>query len=247
MLQEVPAGAASVLSNETSMVSYAPVTGASHTIEVLAIDGPDALELLRAELAGWSVLTAPADGEALRRAGARLKRHAHAMRRDLRSDPPPREWAQLVPAQPLRVVACDRPASELLGVWREAFPPDHPDRVSGSDQQVLTELLQPLLTGRVLGPLLACSALVVDAEDRVVAGLVVNDRDGVAWVGDVFRRPAAEFAGLGGLLLWRAIAWLSERGWNEVGLAVTVGNPAQQLYERLGFTITGTKMTLELP
>ncbi|MGI8313201.1 hypothetical protein [Saccharopolyspora hattusasensis] len=86
MLQEVPAGETSVLSNETTTVSYAPVTGASHTIQVLAIDGPDPLELLRAELAGWSVLTAPADGEALRRAGARLKRHAHAMRRDLRSE-----------------------------------------------------------------------------------------------------------------------------------------------------------------
>ncbi|PKW17278.1 GNAT family N-acetyltransferase [Saccharopolyspora spinosa] len=245
MLQEVLAGEASVLSNETTTVSYAPVTGASHTIQVLAIDGPDALELLRAELAGWSVLTAPSDGEALRRAGARLKRHA--MRRDLRSDPPPREWARLLPAQPLRVVACGRPASELLGAWREAFPPDHPDRVPDSDQQVLTELLQPLLTGRVLGPVLACSALVVDAEDRVVAGLVVNDRDGVPWVGYVFRRPATEFAGLGGLLLRRAMSWLSEQGWNEVGLAVTVGNPAQQLYARLGFTITGTKMTLELP
>lgn len=247
MLQEVPAGAASVLSNETTTVSYTPVSGALHTIHVLAIDGPDALELLRAELPGWTVLTAPADGEALRRAGARLKRHAHAMRRDLRSDPPPRAWARLLPAQPLWVVACDRPASELLGAWREAFPTDHADRVSDNDQQVLTELLQPLLTGRALGPVLACSAVVVDAEDRVVAGLVVNDREGVPWVGGVFRRPAAEFAGLGGLLLRRAMAWLSERGWNEVGLAVTVGNPAQQLYERLGFTITGTKMTLELP
>lgn len=247
MLQENPAGEAVVLSNETTTVSYAPVAGASHTVQVLTIDGPDALELLRAELSGWRMLTAPSDGEALLRAGARLKRHAHGMRRDLRSDPPPREWARLVPARPLRVAACDRPASELLDAWREAFPPDHPDRVSDSDQQVLAELLQPLLTGRVLGPVLACSALVVDAEDRVVAGLVVNDRDGVPWVGDVFRRPAAEFAGLGGLLLRRAMAWLSEQGWHEVGLAVTVGNPAQRLYERLGFTITGTRMTLELP
>ncbi|MGP4016033.1 GNAT family N-acetyltransferase [Saccharopolyspora sp. 5N708] len=235
-----------VLSRESTTVSYAPVTGVPRTAQVLAVDGPDALELLRAELPGWHVLVTEAEGAVLLRAGARLRRHAHAMRRDLRSDAPPREWARLVPAEPLRVVACDRPAAQLLPAWREAFPPEHPDQVSGDAQQVLTELLQPLLSGRVLGPVLACSALVVDAEDRVVAGLVVNDRGGTPWVGDVFRRQAAEFAGLGGLLLRRALAWLSARGWPEVGLAVTVGNPARDLYERLGFSVTDTTMTLAL-
>jgi GNAT superfamily N-acetyltransferase len=245
MLQESHTGEV-LLSRDTTTVSYAPVTGIPRTARVLAVDGPDALALLRAELPGWSMSVTEAAGEVLLRAGARLKRHAHAMRRDLRSDPPPREWAQLAPALPLAVVACDRPAAELLPAWREAFPPEHPDRVSGSDQQVLTELLQPLLTGRVLGPMLACSALVVDAEDRVVAGLLMNDRGGIPWVGDVFRRHATEFAGLGGLLLRRGLAWLSTRGWNEVGLAVTVGNPAQQLYESLGFSVAETRMSLTL-
>ncbi|MEV0697940.1 GNAT family N-acetyltransferase [Saccharopolyspora sp. NPDC050389] len=246
MLQENHTADALVLSDGTTTVSYVP-SAMPRTAQVLAIDGPGALELFRAELPGWKLSVTPDHGEVLLSAGARLKRHAHAMRRDLRADPPPPEWAGLAPEAPLRVVACDRPAPELLPAWLEAFPPDHPDRVSGDDQQVLAELLQPLLTGRVLGPMLECSALVVDAEDRVAAGLVINDRDGVPWVGDVFRRPAAEFAGLGGLLLRRALAWLSAQDWHEVGLAVTVGNPAKRVYERLGFSVTDTKMTLEIP
>ncbi|MFI0462939.1 GNAT family N-acetyltransferase [Saccharopolyspora sp. 5N102] len=246
MLQENHTDDTAVLSDGTTTVSYAP-SAMPRTARVLSIDGPGALELFRAELPGWKLSVTPPHGEALLRAGARLKRHAHAMRRDLRADPPPPEWAELTPAAPLRVVACDRPASELLPAWREAFPPEHPDRGSGDDQQVLVELLQPLLAGRVLGPVLGCSALVVDAGDRVAAGLVINDHDGVPWVGDVFRRPAAEFAGLGGLLLRRAMAWLNAQGWHEVGLAVTVGNPAQRVYERLGFAITATTMTVEIP
>ncbi|MEV0087657.1 GNAT family N-acetyltransferase [Saccharopolyspora sp. NPDC050642] len=246
MLQENHTGEATVLSDGTTTVSYTPA-GMPRVARVLAIEGPDALGLFRAELPGWKLSVTPEQGEVLLRAGARLKRHAHAMRRDLRADPPPPEWAELVPVAPLRVVACDRPASELLPAWLEAFPPEHPDRVSGNDQQVLVELLQPLLAGRVLGPVLGCSALVVDAGDRVGAGLVVNDHDGVPWVGDVFRRPAPEFAGLGGLLLRRAMAWLSAQGRHEVGLAVTVGNPAQHVYERLGFAITATTMTVEIP
>ncbi|MEU5845697.1 GNAT family N-acetyltransferase [Saccharopolyspora shandongensis] len=246
MMQENHAGDTALLSDGTTTVSYVP-NAMPRTAQVLDIDGPGALDLLRAELPGWKLFVAPEQGEALVRDGARLKRYAHAMRRDLRADPPPPEWAELVPAAPMRVVDCDRPASELLEPWREAYPSGHPDRVSGTDQQALVELLQPLLAGRVLGPVLECSALVVGAGDRVEAGLVVNDRDGVPWVGDVFRRPAAEFAGLGGLLLRRAMAWLSAQGRHEVGLAVTVGNPAQHVYERLGFAVTDTTMTVEVP
>ncbi|MEV0051997.1 GNAT family N-acetyltransferase [Saccharopolyspora shandongensis] len=246
MMQQNHTDDTAVLSDGTTTVSYVP-NGMPRTARVLGIDGPGALDLLRTELPGWKLFATPEHGEVLVRAGARLKRHAHAMRRDLRADPPPLEWADLVPAAPMRLVDCDRPASELLAPWREAYPPDHPDRGSDDDQQVLVELLQPLLAGRVLGPVLGCSALVVDAGDRVAAGLVVNDRDGVPWVGDVFRRPAAEFAGLGGLLLRRAMAWLSAQGRHEVGLAVTVGNPAQHVYERLGFAVTDTTMTVEVP
>ncbi|MCI2421041.1 GNAT family N-acetyltransferase [Saccharopolyspora sp. K220] len=247
MLQESRTGETVVLSQDTTTVSCAPIAGVPRTARVLELRGPNPLVVLRTALPGWSLLTNPAEGEALVRAGARLKRHAHRMQRDLTANPPPPTWAHLRPAKPLRVVPCTRPPADLLPAWREAFPPQHPDQVVGSDQQVLTELLQPLLTGRVLGPVLDCSALVVDADDHVVAGLVVNDRDGTAWVGDVFRRPAPQFAGLGGLLLRRALARLAEEGSGEVGLAVTVGNPAQRLYERLGFAVTDTTMTLAIP
>ncbi|MEB3370861.1 N-acetyltransferase [Saccharopolyspora mangrovi] len=75
--------------------------------------------------------------------------------------------------------------------------------------------------------------------------MIANDRSGTAWISDVFRRRAPAYTGLGGLLLGRALAGLVGE-FQRVGLAVTVGNPAQRLYRRLGFEITETTMTFAI-
>ncbi|RRO20539.1 GNAT family N-acetyltransferase [Saccharopolyspora rhizosphaerae] len=246
MLHESGTGEVVSLTGGATTVRYVPLTEAPRLARLIDTDGPDVLGLLRARLSGWNVVTDLELGQRLVAAGAQLRRHAHTMHRDLQADPVPPEWAQLAPAPPWEITACDRPAAALLPAWREAYPPGHPDHVTADDHTLGTELLQPLLSGRVLGPLLECSALVVDGADRVVAGLVVNDRGGTGWISDVYRRPAPAYAGLGGLLLRRALARLDEQ-YARVGLAVTVGNPAQRLYRRLGFEVTDTTMTFAVP
>lgn len=234
-----------VHSGETT-VSYAAVPGLPRTARVLQSSGPDELEVLSTALPGWHITVTEELGQRLARAGARMTRHAATMHRDLRTDPPPPHWARETPRAPLRIVPCDRPATAVLPAWLQAYPPGHPDSSHSSDQQALHEELQPLLSGRVLGPVLDCSALVVDADDEVVAGIVVNDFNGTAWIGDVFRRPGPAYAGLGAILLRRVLARTATQGWPLLGLAVTIGNPAQHRYTRLGFTTVETSMKLAL-
>ncbi|MER7013646.1 GNAT family N-acetyltransferase [Saccharopolyspora sp. NPDC000359] len=247
MLREngAPAGAAVVRQGSTT-ISYAPVTGVPRTARLLQASGPAVLEVLTAELPGWHLLVTEDQGRHLVRAGARVHRHAATMHRDLRRDPPPPHRAHQQPPAPLRAVPCDRPATAVLPAWRAAYPPQHPDGSPSSDQQLISEELQPLLSGRVLGPLLDSSALIVNAADEVVAGIVVNDFNGTAWIGDLFRHPDPTCTGLGGLLLRRALARTAAQGWPVLGLAVTLGNPARHIYDKLGFTTVETSLKLAL-
>ncbi|GAA0520331.1 hypothetical protein GCM10009533_19340 [Saccharopolyspora spinosporotrichia] len=231
----------SVLSAGGTTVSY--VGAGAGRVRILDAEGPGAADLVWSRLSDHTVIAPVRLGEELVARGGRPGRRAHGMRRDLRADPPPPQWADAALRRGLRLVACDRPAHQLVPAWRAAFPPGHPDAHGGTDEQV-AGMIAPLLAGRVLGPLLPCSALVVDGGDRVVAGLVVNDRDGTPWVGDVFRLPEPECAGLGGLLLRRAMAELARDGHGAVGLAVTTSNPARHLYRKLGFEITDTWLTV---
>ena len=56
---------------------------------------------------------------------------------------------------------------------------------------------------------------------------------GGPWVTEIFVDPDATGRGIGGALLARAVT--PSRPGPDVGLAVTVGNPARRLYESLGF------------
>ncbi|MEB3370860.1 hypothetical protein [Saccharopolyspora mangrovi] len=150
MLHESGTGEVVALTGGTTTLRYVPLAGAPRMARLIDTDGPDVLGLLHRRLQGWNVVTDLTDGHRLLRAGGRLRRHAHTMHRDLHADPPPREWAQRSPAPPLQITACDRPAEALLAAWREAYPPGHPDHVTADDRALRTELLQPLLSGRVL-------------------------------------------------------------------------------------------------
>ncbi|SFS80958.1 hypothetical protein [Saccharopolyspora flava] len=248
MLHESGTGEVVALRGKTATARCAPLAGVPRMARLLSAEATsdrDLWALLRARLPGWNVVCDLDAAQRLIRAGARPRRHAHTLHRDLRADPPPPQWAGLAPREPLRIGPCDRAAEALVPAWRAAYPPGHPDHVTADDEAVRTSLLQPLLSGRVLGPLLPHSAVITDAGNAVVAGLIVNDRAGTAWVSDLFRRPGPDTTGLGGLLLRRALAGLAGE-FERVGLAVTVGNPAERLYRRSGFALTETTMTFTI-
>ncbi|MFW5420785.1 GNAT family N-acetyltransferase [Nocardiopsis sp. CNT-189] len=216
--------------------------------------GPGAARAAAERLAGWRVVAPEEFARELVGLGGRATRRAHEMRRPLASDPPPASWPDLAPeAGGLRITPLDRTPEEVFRALDAAFPPGHPDRPADRDDPVEKfRALLMLLGGAVLGPVMGLSALVVDEErpegDRVAAGLILNDRsDDVPWIGEVFRRPEPRYAGLGGLLLRRALARASAAGLAEVGLAVTADNPAKRLYDRLGFRDQGVFTTVLLP
>ncbi|MER5353729.1 GNAT family N-acetyltransferase [Kitasatospora sp. NPDC002551] len=212
-----------------------------------------AVAYVRTELAGW-VVSGPVElGEELVRQGATVLRHGHTMRRELADAPPPAEgweaWARTPLRDGFRAVACDRGAAALVPATLAAFGPGHPDHrpEEAGDDQPAVQRLAELLAGEIIGPLLPSSALVVDDTDRVVAGAVLTDWDGLPWIASVFRDPALGYPGLGRDLLRRAVGEVALAGGNAVGLAVTEGNRARRLYEEMGFTATGTSLTVVVP
>ncbi|WP_380284390.1 GNAT family N-acetyltransferase [Kitasatospora purpeofusca] len=207
---------------------------------------------VRAELAGW-VVSGPVElGQELVRQGAVVLRHGHTMERELTDAPPAggwEAWARTPLRDGLRAVPCDRGAAALVPATLAAFGPGHPDHrpEERADGQPAVQRLSELLAGDVVGPLLPSSALVVDDADRVVAGAVLTDWDGLPWIASVFRDPALGYRGLGRDLLRRTVGDVALAGRTGIGLAVTEGNAARRLYEEMGFTVTGTSLTVVVP
>ncbi|WP_051754773.1 GNAT family N-acetyltransferase [Kitasatospora purpeofusca] len=207
---------------------------------------------VRKELAGWVVSGPVRLGEELVRQGAAVLRHGHTMHRDLVDAPPPGGWAAWADT-PLRdgfrAVPCDRGPEALVPASRAAFGPGHPDHRpdEGRDDRSSVLRIAELLSGQVIGPLLPASTLVVDGTDRVVAGAVLTDWDGLPWIAHVFRHPSHGYPGLGRDLLRRVLAEVAAGGTTRIGLAVTEGNRARQLYEELGFTTTHSSLTVVVP
>ncbi|GAA3800887.1 hypothetical protein GCM10022226_20600 [Sphaerisporangium flaviroseum] len=210
--------------------------------------GPGAVEVILRELPGWVVSGDEALGRSLLAAGAKRLRHAHTYSRDLRAEPAPPQWAETG----YGVVACDAvPAAEVFPVWRSAYPPGHPDHHATDDTAALELDLAPMLAGTSYGPMLPCGGLLLRGE-RVVAGVLVGELHGDLpfggpWVLDVFRDPSPEFAGLGSVMLRRALALATLHGLPALGLAVSDGNPARRVYERLGFRHTMSSITVIVP
>ncbi|HKA68922.1 MAG TPA: GNAT family N-acetyltransferase [Actinomycetes bacterium] len=201
-------------------------------------------------LPGWIV-----DGDeelvtALIGAGARRRRHASTMVYDLTATQVPDEWAALPLPPGLSFAPVDPDPERLFATWLRAYPPGHPDAPGGNTRADFEANLAPLVTGRALGPLLPVSGCVVDsaAPGRAVAVCLVNDRpDEGPWISEVFRDPDPRYAGIGAALLRRTL-WLASRaGVRSIGLAVTVGNPAQRVYEKVGFQVISTTLNCIIP
>jgi GNAT superfamily N-acetyltransferase len=73
--------------------------------------------------------------------------------------------------------------------------------------------------------------------DGSIVGVVGTDGSHVA---SLFVEPRAQGQGIGAALLARAVAWISEAGHSRATLNVLEGSPAIRLYERCGWTASGT-------
>jgi GNAT superfamily N-acetyltransferase len=211
---------------------------------------PDrAAPVVMGELRGWRVAAREPFGRLLEAGGARTRRHAHVMSRDLVRDAPPPAW--LEPALPdgIRLTPVDRPALDLAAACAAAYPTDHPDFDHIPDPAHPEIELDEIVSGRLMGPLLRCSGLAVGEEAAVVGAILVNATPGEPpfggpWIAQLFRAPGAH--GVGAALLRRALATAARDGLPALGLAVTHGNPAARLYAEHGFNEVLDSLSVEL-
>jgi GNAT superfamily N-acetyltransferase len=203
------------------------------------VPSDDATAAILADLRGWRISASRPLARRLVAAGGRPGRHVHVMSRDLVRNPAPAAWLEPDRIDGYRLTPLDRPAIDLAGACHAAFPPDHPDYpfIRVPDQPEIE--LEETISGRTMGPLLACSGLAVSADGTVAAAILVNRTKGEPpfggpWVTLLFRRPDAK--GCGVALLRRALALATHEGLRAIGLVVTHGNPAMTLYARHGFT-----------
>ncbi|GLX00696.1 GNAT family N-acetyltransferase [Microtetraspora sp. NBRC 16547] len=208
--------------------------------DMVEVVGPDPADVIMSGMRGWAVSAPPDLSEELLARGARMLRHAHTMSCDLREE----GLTEVAAPEGFRFVPCDRDPEQVLPAVVAAYPPGHPDRRPGDDAEKLREEFVTLLEGRLIGQVMPCSLLAVDSEDTVVAGVVVNDMDGQPWVSQVFRHPVHAPRGIGALAVRAVQVRAARDGLTTLGLAVTHSNPAKRLYERLGFVVTDTMITV---
>lgn len=203
------------------------------------------------QLSGWW-LTSPDEAltGALLAAGATVVRHAHVYTFPLAEADGPPEPPQ--PPAGLTIGPISRTPAELVPLVLAAYPPGHVDH-QGDDRAVEEAELRLLLEGELVGPYLAgASAQITAGDGQVVAAVIVNRAGGEAplggpWVSQVLRQPGDRWAGLGALALRHALAALAAAGETSLGLAVTDGNPARRVYERLGFRLVSSHRKLAIP
>jgi GNAT superfamily N-acetyltransferase len=214
---------------------------------ILEADLESAVNAIRSELAGWCVVAGEPLGRVLLAGGGRLVRHSHLLSRDLLADPATE--AGPLPGG-LRLTPADRPAADLVPAFRAAFPPEHVDGADRVGKDLRVELAAVLERG-VAGPLLPCSRLAVDAAGDVHAAALITGLEGAApfggpWVAECFRDRDPSYAGAGRALLEHALLQATRDGLPTVGLAVTHGNRARELYFELGFREIFTALSVEL-
>jgi hypothetical protein len=233
----------------TPAFSYVPGTAADHSAAyAVEVIGPEAVPSILKDLSGWTLSGSPELAAELVAAGAIVRRRFHILRRSLTADSPPSAWSESDLGPGRREVPADRTAPELFGAWHAAYSvPGNPDRHLGSPDEMLAQRLIPLLSGAE-GPILPWSRLIVDPDDRVVAGVIAIDNGAIGpWLADVFRSPGPNYAGLGEALLRRVLAAAARADVREVGLSVTDGNPARAVYHRVGFETENSFVTLDVP
>jgi ribosomal protein S18 acetylase RimI-like enzyme len=209
---------------------------------------PHAASEVMSRLSGWRVSTTVELGQDLLTLGAIPDRHAHTMQRALTDLPSP-----MPPPDGVRITdGLTRPLDEVFELNEQAFPPEHPDR--RHDHRPRAErraLCGELLEGSFLGSLISGTATALAPDDSLVGVIAVfglgEEATTLPWIGTVYRSPDPRWRGLGEALVRRAMSALAADGHARIGLAVTDGNPAQRLYERLGFVVVETKLSVRIP
>ncbi|MGH1491336.1 MAG: GNAT family N-acetyltransferase [Acidimicrobiales bacterium] len=209
----------------------------------------EALPVILEKFSGWMV--APVTdtlADALVAAGAVQLRHSAMMRRTLVAGHQPPESTFDYRIEP--VVGHQEAMAELSV---RAYPASHPDH-EATDPAVALPDIQGLVDGSMIGPLLeSSSGVALGPTGVVIAACLINRMPydnltgGGPWVSEIFRDPSDRHRGLGQDLLQWSMRALSLAGEETLGLAVTVGNPARGLYERLGFEVLAERRKLQLP
>ncbi len=188
--------------------------------------------------------------DALVQAGASVSRHALGYTYPLEGADLPPDWAQPRLPGDAELAPITGVTDGLVDLIRRAFPPGHPDHAM--DDWDLADGLETLVVSQKLGPLLDETVQVV-RRGHPMAALIINRFTGEPpyggpWISDIFRDPEdAEARGLGSALIRRALVLLAARGEPALSLAVTFGNPAAEVYARLGFQPAWDVIRLKLP
>lgn len=108
------------------------------------------------------------------------------------------------------------------------------------------------MRGKTMGPWIADASLhVADHTDRVIAQILVNENTAAGalfarpFVTDIRVDPAMSGHGIGTALLAASSRTPADLGWHTLTLVVTVGSPAQRMYERSGFHVTSESWRIE--
>ena len=97
------------------------------------------------------------------------------------------------------------------------------------------------------GPVVWDASLAAQLDSVVIAAaIVVRDsaHDGLPLLAFALTDPSHQRRGIGQRLIEESIARLNSNGVHELHLAVTRGNPAVRLYQRLGFDVVAYRLAL---
>ena len=171
--------------------------------------------------------------------GGRVERHFERMELDLTRplvDAPTPSGFAITPATVDRVGA-------YAWVVCAAYGAGHPDHQPEDDDPVAAaEVIASCMAGDDPGPWIEASSFQAVGPDGGMAGVLLASECSPGggtprpWISELAVDPWWTGRGVGPALVVAAAEHLTARGDTVLGLAVTVGNPARLLYERLGFT-----------
>ena len=178
--------------------------------------------------------------------GCTVKRNAIAMTCNLTNQ----EFSPAAIHNQTRFVEDIEPES-LFDSWNNAYGPGHPDHVTGEKHELIKEHLTPLLDHSELGPNHRSSITLLDNETSIAA-IIISLREGQPpfggpWVSEIWVDPDHQGKRIARYLIDQAQLTLQQDGFTSLGLAVTNGNPAKNLYATAGFTTVEEFWTLKLP
>lgn len=242
------------------------------TVTTIAVDGIDVLSYERVEqappladnvralaeiplvvaalhdrFAGWSFVSSDHElTDAMLDSGATISRHGHRLTRAI-SDADTQVKISL--ANGLKFGPLVQSSKDLARLSELAYGTGHVD----FDAEYPHEPeLTGLLNGEIVGPFMANASWQIADGDQLVGAIIINRSTSPItpdepWVSEVFRDPDPRFRGLGRDLLHLSIRSLAQANDSPLGLVVTEGNPAAELYRSLGFTHQSSFRKLRIP